>query len=71
MTACSGCGARLPLLDGPAHRYIGGSAACWALYGELGYRETASLGLAGPERLSVHVYLVQDPGVVGPQSAPP
>ncbi|MEO5923138.1 MAG: DUF5946 family protein [Bryobacteraceae bacterium] len=28
---CPGCGASFPPFDGPTHRYIGASAACWAL----------------------------------------
>jgi len=29
---CPGCGALFPPHDGPIHRYIGASAACWALF---------------------------------------
>lgn len=29
---CPGCGARFPVFEGPTHRYIGASAACWALF---------------------------------------
>ena len=32
MTPCQGCGALFPLFDGPTHRYLGASAACWALF---------------------------------------
>ena len=32
MTSCPGCGALFPPQDGPTHRYIGASAACWALF---------------------------------------
>lgn len=28
---CPGCGALFPRYDGPTHRYVGDSAACWAL----------------------------------------
>jgi Family of unknown function (DUF5946) len=28
---CPGCGALFPPYDGPTHRYVGASAACWAL----------------------------------------
>lgn len=31
LTPCPGCGALFPSHDGPTHRYIGASAACWAL----------------------------------------
>lgn len=29
---CEGCGALFPPYDGPTHRYLGASAACWALF---------------------------------------
>ena len=29
---CLGCGAFFPPHDGPTHRYLGASAACWALF---------------------------------------
>ena len=29
---CQGCGAFFPPYDGPTHRYVGASAACWALF---------------------------------------
>lgn len=35
LTPCPGCGTLYPLHDGPVHRYIGASAACWAVYGAL------------------------------------
>lgn len=35
LVACPGCGTRYPPHDGPLHRYIGASAACWSVYGAL------------------------------------
>jgi hypothetical protein len=32
LTPCQGCGALFPLFDGPTHRYLGASAACWTLF---------------------------------------
>jgi hypothetical protein len=32
LTPCQGCGVLFPPYDGPTHRYIGASAACWALF---------------------------------------
>lgn len=66
---CVGCGALVPDIDGPTHRYVGASPGCWAIFTELGARETVGLGIAGLERLSVHAYMVQHPGVPGPQSS--
>ena len=32
LSPCPGCGALFPPHDGPLHRYIGASAACWAMF---------------------------------------
>jgi hypothetical protein len=66
-SACPGCGALLPEVEGPTHRYLGASAACWDLFGR---------GLAGvyPFRAGrwsqslVDAYAAQHPGVDGPQA---
>lgn len=68
LLACSDCGAAFQVLDGPTHPYLGGSAGCWAAFGELTVREIG-LGIAGPERLSVHAYAVQHHGVPGRRQA--
>jgi hypothetical protein len=34
-----GCGALLPDVNGPTHPYLGASASCWAVYGEVLARE--------------------------------
>jgi len=34
LTPCDGCGALFPPYGGPTHRYLGASAACWALFNE-------------------------------------
>jgi len=62
MSACPGCGLDLPDSDGPTHPYIGASAACWALYGELLAREYGELRYPPSHRLTVDVYAVQHPG---------
>ena len=65
---CPDCGALFPDVDGPVHAYVGGSPGCWAAFGRLGARELA-LGIPGPERLSVHAYMVQHPGREGRREA--
>ena len=62
---CPGCGVVLPEYDGPTHPYIGASAACWALYGELLAHEYAELGYPECHRLTVDAYAVQHPGSAG------
>jgi hypothetical protein len=64
---CPGCGLELAESDGPTHPYIGASAACWALYGELLARQYAAYD-AGPHKTSVDAYAVQHPGVPEPRS---
>lgn len=32
LAACPGCGALFPPYDGPTHRYLGASAACWSVF---------------------------------------
>ena len=32
---CPGCGAIFPPYEGPTHRYLGASAACWALFNSI------------------------------------
>ena len=68
LVACPDCGARFPAVDGPTHAYIGGSPGCWAAFGDLALHEL-ELGIAGPERLSIHAYMVQHPGNRGRRQA--
>lgn len=60
---CPGCGLDLPASDGPAHPYIGASAACWGLYGELLALEYGPMDMPAVHRLTVDAYAVQHPGV--------
>lgn len=62
LTGCPGCGVVLPETNGPVHRYMTSSAACWAGYGELLAAQYSS-----PERMEFHqlvvdAYAVQHPG---------
>jgi hypothetical protein len=67
-THCVGCGALVPDVDGPTHRYIGASPGCWALYGEILAREYDDAAYRAVHRLTVDAYAVQHPGVPSPQS---
>jgi hypothetical protein len=63
-STCPGCGLGLPDGGGPTHPYIGATAACWALYGELLSREFGDPAYFEPvHALTVHAYAVQHPGV--------
>lgn len=64
---CPGCRALLPPLDGPTHRYIGASPACWALYTALGVGEPP-IASAPANGLLVDAYAAQHPGTPSPQA---
>jgi len=66
--ACVGCGALVPDVDGPTHRYLGASPGCWALYGELLSAEYLVRSLKPMQGLTINTYAVQHPGVTGPQT---
>lgn len=67
-TTCVGCGAELEERDGPTHRYLESSPACWALYGEVLAREYSTPELMDIHRLSVDAYAVQHPGKENPST---
>jgi hypothetical protein len=58
---CPGCGLLLERVDGPKHPYLGASASCWALYGEVLAREYSDPALLGCHQLTVDAYSVQHP----------
>lgn len=62
MSRCLGCGAEFPERDGPTHRYMESSPACWAAYGEVLAREYSDSAYFQVHRLSVDAYAVQHPG---------
>ncbi|HLW73652.1 MAG TPA: DUF5946 family protein, partial [Gammaproteobacteria bacterium] len=68
MSRCLGCGAEFPDRDGPTHRYMESSPACWAAYGEVLEREYSDPGYYRVHRLSVDAYAVQHPGRPSPQT---
>lgn len=64
---CPNCGALLPPDNGPTHRYIGASAACWAIYSALNVgAPPVTLGRYNP--LMVDAYAAQHYGVPSPQA---
>ena len=59
---CPGCGLVAPAQDGPTHRYMVSSAACWATFCEL-----VAADYSSPERMQCHqlvvdAYAAQHPG---------
>jgi Family of unknown function (DUF5946) len=65
---CMGCGAMLPASDGPVHRYMDSSPACWAIFNSLG-DPTRPLEFAPFNALRVDAYAVQHPGLPSSQQA--
>ena len=68
MIRCPGCGALVPEVEAPGHRYIGCAPGCWALFGEVLAREYSDFRYARAHRLTVDTYAVQHPGTPTPQS---
>ena len=67
-TLCEGCGAIVPDVDGPSHRYIGASPGCWAAFGEVLAMEFGDFRHPECHRLTVDTYAVQHPGTPSRQS---
>ena len=60
---CPGCGLALPARpDAPKHPYVGASAECWAVYGEVLAREYEDPAYFRVHQLTVDAYAVQHPG---------
>ena len=68
LRACAGCGAMVPDVDGPTHRYIGASPGCWAAYGRLSEREASDFRYMRHHQLTVDAYCAQHPGKPSPPS---
>jgi Family of unknown function (DUF5946) len=60
---CPGCGAPLPGdPNGPHHRYMTSSSACWEHFGAVIAREFSQPGWGSEHRLTVDTYASQHPG---------
>lgn len=68
LETCYGCGAALPPFDGPTHRYIGASAACWDLFSRLLHGGEPPLAPAPLNALLLDAYAVQHAGTPSPQA---
>ena len=62
---CLGCGALVPVTDGPGptHAYMLASPGCWALFGEVTARVYSDVRYATPGLQVIDAYAVQHPGV--------
>src|SRR4051812_1460015 len=68
LVSCPGCGGMFPEMEGPIHRYMESSPACWATYGEVLALEYSNPAYAENYRFGVDAYAVQHPGRPSPQS---
>ncbi len=59
---CLGCGAEFEPVDGPTHRYMLSSPACWVRYGELIGLLAIRPELAVARQYCTDAYAVQHPG---------
>ncbi len=62
---CFSCGALVPEIEGPTHKYMLSSPGCWAVYGALLARDYGEYNYPEVHRLSVDAYAVQHPGKPG------
>ena len=67
-TPCPDCGALLPESDGPTHRYLGASAACWAIFSALNNAGEPPLAPGPWNGLLTDAYAVQHPGTPSDQA---
>jgi hypothetical protein len=68
LIACVGCGAMVADIDGATHRYLGASAGCWALYGEVLACEYQDMRYMKVHNLTVDAYTLQHIGTPSPQT---
>src|SRR5689334_8865642 len=62
LKSCFSCGALVPDIDGPTHKYLLSSPGCWALYGEILVRDYKEYHYPAVHRAVVDTYAVQHPG---------
>ncbi len=59
---CPGCGALVPDIEGPTHRYIPSVPGCWRVFGEVQADEMQRFGYPSAHALVVDAYAAQHPG---------
>ncbi|MEP0521832.1 MAG: DUF5946 family protein [Hyphomicrobiales bacterium] len=59
---CPGCKIELPIVEGPIHNYMDGSAACFELFNQILACEYSDPALLPTHRMTVDTYAVQHPG---------
>jgi hypothetical protein len=66
---CFSCGALVPDIAGPVHKYLASAPGCWNMYGEILAKEYAVENYDPIlHRITVDAYAVQHPGVPSKQT---
>jgi hypothetical protein len=59
---CFVCGALVPDIEGPVHKYVPSSPGCWRTFGEVQADEMTRFRYPPAHRLVVDAYMAQHPG---------
>ncbi len=59
---CHGCGAVVPDIDGPVHKYVPSAPGCWQTFGEVQADEAQRFRYPSAHRMVVDAYMAQHPG---------
>jgi hypothetical protein len=60
--ACPGCGALVPDIHGPVHKYVPTAPGCWQTFGEVQADEAHRFRYPPAHRMVVDAYMAQHPG---------
>lgn len=61
-TKCPGCGAAVPDVERPVHKYVPSAAGCWKAFGEVQADEAHRFRYPPAHRMVVDAYMAQHPG---------
>lgn len=59
---CPQCGAAVPDVTGPVHKYVPSAPGCWQLFGQIQADEALRFGYPSAHRVVVDAYMAQHPG---------
>ena len=60
--SCPWCGAPVPDVSGPVHKYVPSAPGCWQTFGQVQADESLRFGYPPAHRLVVDAYMAQHPG---------
>jgi hypothetical protein len=59
---CAQCGAVVPGVNGPVHKYVPSAPGCWQVFGHVQADEALRFGYPSAHRIVVDAYIAQHPG---------